>query len=92
MRLQRIGEIFLAGNKVDRAITNNDAVVNGIHVGPFQIAIGDHIKNTLQHGGSLHFADVVHAHIPFKALALIGVRKAASGVMLLQHANFLTEL
>ena len=71
-------------------VADHDVVVVLIHLGPFQLAVGDHIEHPADHRPRLvHFADVMHADIPLITAALVHMGVAAGGVVLLQHTDFL---
>ena len=88
LALERRGEIVPTGDEIDDARADDDAVVHRVHRRPFQLPVGDHVEDAAQRVARLvHFADVMHAHVPFETLALIGVGETARGVVLLEHAH-----
>ena len=92
MLLQFGGEVLLAGDEVVVLVAEDDAVVAGVHRRPFELAVADHVEDAAQWRVRLvHLADVVHAHVPLIALTLVGVREAAGGVVLLQHADLAAQ-
>ena len=86
-------ELLAAGDVVDHLFAEDDAVVMIVHRRPVQVAVADHIEHPADHRpGFVHLADVVHAHVPLVAFALVAVGVAAGGVVLLQHADALAQL
>ncbi len=88
LALERSREVLAAGNEIDRAAADDNAVVHRIHRRPLELPVRDHVEYAAQRVVRLvHLADVMHAHVPFETLALIGVGEAARGVVLLEHAH-----
>ena len=88
--LHAIRETLPSADEIVRAISDQDAVVDIRHRTPFEAAFADVVKDAADgRGRVVNFADVMDAHVPFVARAMEDVRKAAGGVVALQHQHSL---
>ena len=63
-----------AGDQIVVAVTEENAVVAGVHGRPLQLAVGDVVEQPAAEGvAGAHVADVVDAHVPLVAVAFVAV-------------------
>lgn len=86
--LDQVGaEFVLAGDGLEDFIADKEAVIGLVHGRPVELAAAEEIHELARHRGRAHVADVVQAHVPLVAAALVAVGVAAGRVVLLQHRH-----
>ena len=77
-----------AGNRVEDLVADIEAVVLRIHRRPFEIAARKKVEHFFYPRLGADIADVVHAHIPLIAVALVGMGITTCCVVLFEHTHF----
>jgi hypothetical protein len=75
-------------SQVKLLIPDNDLVIHLRHCVPPDFAFGHMVESPAHAGGGvLHLADVVKAYVPLIVRTSKGMRKAAHGVVALEHQH-----
>ena len=83
-----VAKLLSAGNRIKYLVAYIKAIVLRGHRCPLEIAAGQKIEHFFRTSLGADITNIVHAHIPFVAVAFVGMCVTTCRVVLFQHADF----